>query len=109
MKSVHRIALTVAGLVTVTMLSGVFVVQGYVAGKQAAAMAALPAASDPPATLAPLIVYVNPAPAVPPPAQIQQPVQAPQAAQDVAVQPPVQPQVIHVIVPSRGDDDGTDG
>jgi len=105
MKSIHRVGLTIASLVSMALVSGVFVVQGYVAGEQTAAQAAVPpaAVATVPASLAPLIVYVNPAPTTPP---------ATAAVPAVAALPAVpaqQPQVIHVIVPSNGDDGGSDG
>ncbi len=46
MNSIHRVGLTVATLATVVTLAGALVVQGYVAAEQAAAQAAVPAASD---------------------------------------------------------------
>ncbi len=99
MKSIHRIGLTIASLVAVVTVAGAFVVQGYVAAKQAAAQttATQPAVqASPAAAQSPEIVYISPpTPATPAPAV-------------AAVQPPaVQPApVIHVIVPSRGGDDG---
>jgi hypothetical protein len=101
MKSIHRIGLTIASLVAVVTIAGAFVVQGYVAAKQAAAQAAfvqptVQASPAPAAAQVPEIVYISPpTPATP----------APTVA---PVQPlPVQPApVIHVIVPSSGGDDG---
>jgi hypothetical protein len=83
----------IATLAAVVTVAGAFFIQGYSAAKQAAAVPAGVAAS-PAATLAPEIVYVNPAP--------------PQQVVNVApsAPPAAPPPVIHVIVPSVGGDDG---
>ncbi|MGZ6265662.1 MAG: hypothetical protein ACXWN4_01990 [Candidatus Limnocylindrales bacterium] len=99
MKSIHRIGLTIASLAAVLTVACAFVVQGYVAAKQAAAQTAATEAAvqvSPVAGQSPEIVYISPPTPVTP---------APAVA---AVPPPaVQPApVIHVIVPSRGGDDG---
>ncbi len=102
MNSIHRVGLTVASLVTVVTVAGALVVQGYVAAEQAAAQGAVPAARDATATasLAPLIVYVNPAPIALPALPV--PVALPAL-------PAQQAQVIHVIVPGSGDEGVLDG
>jgi hypothetical protein len=89
--TIHRAGLTIAGLATAVLVAGAFVAQGYVAAKQAIPTAPAVTAA---ATLAPEIVYVNPAPT---PAVIQVTQAGPPASQ---------PPVIHVIVPSTGGDDG---
>jgi hypothetical protein len=100
MNSIHRIGFTIASLATAATIAGAFVVQGYVAAQQAAqqqaqqtaqqqAMALVAQASASPA---PQLVYVKPLPTP----QVITPVQP--------TQPPQQ--VIHIIVPSAGGDDG---
>ena len=86
MNSIHRIGVTIAGLATVATVAGAFVVQGYVAGEQAAQ-----AVAQATAPLTPRLVYVNPVP-TPQPIPTAQP-----------------PQVIHVVVGGFGDDGGSDG
>jgi hypothetical protein len=85
--TIHRAGLAIAGLATALLVAGAFVAQGYVAAEQAIPTAASITAAP---TLAPEIVYVNPAPT---PAVIQVTQAAP---------PATQPPVIHVIVPSTG-------
>jgi hypothetical protein len=105
MNSIHRVGLTVASLVTVVTVAGALVVQGYVAAEQAAAQGAVPAARDATATasLAPLIVYVNPAPIALPALPV------PVALPALPAPPAQQAQVIHVIVPGSGDEGVLDG
>jgi hypothetical protein len=67
MNSIHRLGLTIAGVVAALVVAGALVVQGYASAQSAAAQAsaaqqAATAASTPMATLAPETIYVNPAP-----------------------------------------------
>jgi hypothetical protein len=69
MNSIHRIGLTIAGVVTALVVAGAFVVDGYTSaiatqGQTAAAAATQvpPTDSPSPAPLEPTIVYVRPAP-----------------------------------------------
>ncbi|HEX7591512.1 MAG TPA: hypothetical protein VF375_06125 [Candidatus Limnocylindrales bacterium] len=71
MNSIHRIGLTVAGIVTASVVAGAFVVDGYTSAiatqnqSQNAADAAtqVPATDTPSATsLEPTVIYVRPAP-----------------------------------------------
>jgi hypothetical protein len=97
--SIHRTGLTIAGLATAVVVGGVFVAQGYVAAQDAAARATSQASAAATAsatpTLGPETVYVNP---VPSPAIIH----VTQTAPPVRGNPPV----IHIVVPTRGGDDG---
>jgi hypothetical protein len=91
MSSVHRIGISIAAIATASTIAGAFVVQGYVGGLQAQATAQAQADAAAQATATtPQIVYVNP---VPTPAQVQAP-----------VQPDPTQQIIHIVVPTRGDD-----
>lgn len=96
MNTIHRAGLTIAGLATAVVVAGAFVAQGYAAAQQAIPSVA-PVAAAP--TLGPEIVYMNPAPT---PALVR----VTQTAQ-----PGATPPVVHVIVPSKGDDgsEGSDG
>jgi hypothetical protein len=97
MSSFHRIGATVAGLATVATVAGAFVAQGYVAAQQAAQQSAQQAAGQElvaQASSAPQVVYVRPMPSP-------QVVTPPQPTL-----PP--PPVIHIVVPSHGDDGGSD-
>jgi hypothetical protein len=105
MNSIHRVGLTIAGLATAAVVSGTFVVQGYVAAQQAQAKATEQATAqatqqpttDP--TLGPETIYVNP---VPTPQTIHVTQTAPPA-------PVAKPPVIHVIVPGpTGENEGSD-
>jgi uncharacterized protein (UPF0333 family) len=82
MNSIHRVGVMVASMVTVATIAGAFVVQGYVTAEQAAAAATT-------ASRGPQIIYVA-------------------ALPSAATAAPVQPQVIHVVVPGNGDDGGSD-
>lgn len=96
MDSIYRIGVAIASLATVVVVAGAFVAQGYAAGQQAAAQAKAQSGliAGGASNLAPLTIYVSPA-ATPPTIQVAQ------------TSPPAQgPQVIHVIVPSAGGDDG---
>jgi hypothetical protein len=103
MNSIHRIGLTIAGVATAAVISGAFVIQGYVGAQQAQAQATAQAtAADTPgatATLPPQTIYVNPVP-------------SPETIHVTQTAPPLtgKPPVIHVIVPSvgGGDDGGSD-
>ncbi|HEX7490305.1 MAG TPA: hypothetical protein VF337_01210 [Candidatus Limnocylindrales bacterium] len=73
MNSIHRIGLTIAGVVTALVVAGAFVVDGYTSAvanqNQTAADAATqaPATDSPsPAPLEPTIIYVRPAPTTAP-------------------------------------------
>ena len=61
MNSIHRIALTIAGIATAVTVAGAFVVQGYVAAQQAQTQATAMATTAA-TTLPTQIVYINPAP-----------------------------------------------
>ncbi len=96
MESIHRIGVAVAGLATVVVVAGAFVAQGYAAGQQAAAQAQAQSGmiAGGASNLAPLTIYVSPA-------------GTPSTIRVTQTSPPAQqPQVIHVIVPSAGGDDG---
>jgi len=91
--SIHRMGVLIASLATAVVVAGSFVAQGYAAGQQAQAQSAALAGGGA-ATLAPMTIYVSPA-------------STPSTVQVTPNNPPAQqPQVIHVIVPSQGGDDG---
>ena len=99
MNSIHRIGVGIATAATVLTVAGAFVAQGYVAALQASIPTATTGATaGPTATLAPEIVYVNPAP-------------SPQVINVTQTQSPTQtPPVVHVVVAGPvGDDGGRDG
>jgi hypothetical protein len=64
MGSIHRIGLTIAGLLTAATVGGAFVVQGYASAQEASPAPTEQATAEPTAspTLEPEIVYVNPVP-----------------------------------------------
>lgn len=71
MNSIHRIGLTVAGLVTAMVVGGVFVVDGYtsaIAQNQTPTDAAAqnPGTQTPTDSTGPTIIYVRPTPTKPP-------------------------------------------
>jgi len=134
MSTIHRVGLTIAGVVALLVVGGAFVVQGYTgaqadaaraaAGQATAAQQTASPTSTTDASLDPVTVYVepmptqpavgiaNPAPAVvvpgPGPAQPQTTPAQPTPAQPTDPQPT--PPVIHIIVPSpSGHEDGNGG
>jgi len=130
MNTIHRVGLTIAGVVALLVVGGAFVVQGYTGAKADAARAATAQAAaaqqtaSPTATtdpsLDPLTVYVEPMPTQPavaianpaPAVAVSRPDPTPAPptpAQPTDPQPT--PPVIHIIVPSPsgyGDDGGRD-
>lgn len=112
MNQIHRLGLTIAGVVTGLLVGGAFVVQGYVGAQSAIVGPTVsPAPTDSPTstpTIEPQTIYINPVPtpatvtivkrAAPPPVQVTpQPTPAPT------------PSPIHVVVPGpTGDDRGGD-
>jgi hypothetical protein len=103
MGSIHRIAVTIAGLLTAAAIAGVFVVQGYVSAQEASPAPTIQATTDATAeataspTLDPQVIYINPVP-TPKVINVTKP------ARPVKAKPPV----VHVIVPSptEHEDDG---
>jgi hypothetical protein len=125
MNSIHKAGVAIAALVTIVAVAGAFVVQGYVAARQAQEAAAAPGVADvavatdtpPPAptatpTLPPQVVYIAPVPTpavitvTPPPKPARK---AASTTPDPTAQ--VTPPVIHVIVsPPPGEhEDGEEG
>jgi len=125
MNTIHRVGLTIAGVVALLVVGGAFVVQGYTGAKADAARAATAQAAaaqqtaSPTATtdpsLDPLTVYVEPMPTQPavaianpaPAVAVSRPDPTPVQPTDPQPTPPV----IHIIVPSPsgyGDDGGRD-
>lgn len=95
MNSIHRIGLTIAGLVTGTAIAAAFVADGYISAHQtaaavAAATAGQSATADATGTLGPETVYVRPAP-------------SPSVIQVTQTATPGAQPVIHVIVPGGGE------
>jgi hypothetical protein len=130
MNTIHRVGLTIAGVVALLVVGGAFVVQGYTGAKADAARAAAAQAaaaqqtasptSTTDASLDPVTVYVEPMPTQPavaianpaPGGVVSRPDPTPAPptpAQPTDPQPT--PPVIHIIVPSpsgHGDDGGKD-
>jgi hypothetical protein len=117
MNSIHRVGVTIAGLVTLAVVGGAFVVQGYFAAQTAAAQATTLAvqatATDQPTrsatatpTLPPAVVYVMPKATAPVIHIIRRAKPAPTAKPGPTATPPI----IHIIVPGpTGGDDGGSG
>jgi hypothetical protein len=125
MNTIHRVGLTIAGVVALLVVGGAFVAQGYAGAQADAARAAASQAtaaqqtasstSTTDASLDPVTVYVEPMPTQPAVA-IANPAPGvvasrpdPTPAQPTEPQPT--PPVIHIIVPSpsgHGDDGGRD-
>jgi hypothetical protein len=125
MNTIHRVGLTIAGVVALLVVGGAFVVQGYTSAQADAAQAA--AAQQTPwptsttdASLDPVTVYIEPAPTQPPvvvtkpapPVAVSRPDPTPAPPTPAPpTQPDPTPPVIHIIVPSpsgHGDDGGGD-
>ena len=130
MNTIHRVGLTIAGVVALLVVGGAFVVQGYTGAKADAARAAAAQAAaaqaaaalqnasptsttDP--SLDPVIVYVEPTPTQPAvPIANPAPAVAVSGPDPTPVQPTdpqPTPPVIHIIVPSPSgheDDHGGD-
>lgn len=92
MNSIHRVGLTIAGLVTGTAIAAAFVADGYISAHQtaAAATAGQSATADATGTLGPETVYVRPAP-------------SPSVIRVTQTATPGAQPVIHVIVPGGGE------
>ena len=131
MNTIHRVGLTIAGVVALLVVGGAFVVQGYTGAKADAARAAAAQAAaaqqtaSPTATtdasLDPVTVYVEPMPTQPavavgnpaPAVAVSRPDPTPAPPTPAqATDPQPTPPVIHIIVPSpsgheddRGGDD----
>jgi len=111
MNSIHRIGLTVAGIVTTLVVAGAFVVDGYtsaIAHNQPATDAptqdpGTPSLTD---TTGPMIIYVRPTPTQTAPDQAAQVLPAAQATNPPTPDPTAAPPVI--TQPPRGDDNGGD-
>lgn len=90
MGSIHRIAVTIAGLLTAAAIGGVFVVQGYVSAQEATPAPTTEATAEPTAspTLDPEVIYINPVPTP-------QIINVTKTARPVKKAP-----VIHVVVPT---------
>lgn len=109
MNSIHRVGVAFASLATLTVLAGVFAVQGYMTAQAAAAAqtaltAEAPASPtaeptvNPTETLAPKVIYVNPIPTP----EVIQATQPPRPRPAKAKPAPVVP----VAPTSPGGDDG---
>jgi hypothetical protein len=124
MNTIHRVGLTIAGVVALLVVGGAFVVQGYTSAQADAARAATSqqtasSTSTTDASLDPVTVYIEPTPTQPP-VVVTKPAPAvavsrPDPTQPPTPAPPTQPDptppVIHIIVPSpsgHGDDGGGD-
>jgi hypothetical protein len=118
MNTIHRVGLTIAGVVALLVVGGAFVVQGY-AGAQAEAARATAAqqtaspTSTTDASLDPVTVYVEPMPTQPavaianpaPGVAVSRPDPTPVQPTDPQPTPPV----IHIIVPSPSGHDDNGG
>jgi hypothetical protein len=137
MNMIHRLGLTISGVVALLVVVGVFVVQGYTnaqadaaqadaaqAAAQQTAAQATPspgASADPTGTVEPLTIYVEPMPTPPPVKRanvaplvvVPQPQPAqPQPATPQPATPQPTPPVIHIVVtapPEPGDNNGGGG
>ncbi len=128
MSTIHRVGLTIAGVVALLLMAGAFVVQGFTSAQAEAAQATdqQATASETPSvtptaetTLEPQIIYVEPLPTPAPvkrtnvaPAVVvsqPQPAQATPPAPPQPTEPQATPPVIHIVVtapPGHGDDNG---
>jgi hypothetical protein len=104
MNSIHRLGITIAGMVALVTIAGAVIIQGLTTGGVAQANAPEQPTSDPTAedtaSLAPVTVYINPVPTP----QVITVIHTPKPAR----RPPRATTKI-VVVPSGGGDDGSEG